>query len=123
MLGGVAGGGEQEFHRQGDGTVASWGLRPSAAQWVHETYRRRFGIESSYRQLHQARIRTCTRSPLLRLLYVAIALILRNVWVWLHREVLAQGRRGGGPIYSAPGMMSSAGNANPEIRRQCSPTG
>jgi putative transposase len=72
-----------------------WGLRPSSAQWVHETYRRRFGIESSYRQLHQARIRTCTRSPLLRLLYVGVALILRNVWVWLHREVLARGRRGG----------------------------
>jgi putative transposase len=72
-----------------------WGLRPSSAQWVHETYRRRFGIESSYRQLHQARIRTCTRNPLLRLLYVAIALILRNIWVGLHREVLARGRRGG----------------------------
>jgi Transposase DDE domain len=72
-----------------------WGLCPSSAQWVHETYRRRFGIESSYRQMHQARIRTCTRSPLLRLLYVGMALILRNVWVWLHREVLARGRRGG----------------------------
>lgn len=74
---------------------AFWGLEPSSYQWVHETYRLRFGIESSYRQLHQARIRTCTRSPLLRLLYVAVALLLRNVWVWLHREVLARGRRGG----------------------------
>lgn len=74
---------------------AYWGLQPTSAQWVHATYRRRFGIESSYRQLHQARIRTCTRSPLLRLLYVAVALLLRNVWVWLHREVLARGRRGG----------------------------
>jgi putative transposase len=74
---------------------ACWGLQPSSCQWVHETYRLRFGIESSYRQMHQARIRTCTRSPLLRLLYVAVALILRNVWVWLHREVLARGRRGG----------------------------
>lgn len=24
-----------------------------------------------------------------------MALILRNVWVWLHREILAHGRRGG----------------------------
>jgi hypothetical protein len=47
------------------------------------------------RQMHQARIRTCTRSPVLRLLYVGVALILRNVWVWLHREVLARGRRDG----------------------------
>jgi hypothetical protein len=30
----------------------------------------------------------------LRLLYVAIALILRNVWVWLHWELLAERRRG-----------------------------
>jgi hypothetical protein len=74
---------------------AYWGMQPSSSQWVHETYRLRFGIESSYRQLHQARIRTCTRSPLVRLLYVAVALILRNLWVWLHREVLARGRRGG----------------------------
>jgi DDE family transposase len=69
-------------------------LRPGSYQWVKETYRKRFAIETSYRQMHQARIRTCTRDPLLRLLYVAVALILRNVWVWLHWEVLAERRRG-----------------------------
>jgi hypothetical protein len=69
-------------------------LRPSSYTWVKETYRSRFGIETSYRQMHQARIRTCTPDPLLRLLYVAIALILRNVWVWLHWELLAERRRG-----------------------------
>jgi hypothetical protein len=72
-----------------------WGLAPSSWLWVTEAYRRRFAIETSYRQLHQARIRTCTRDPLLRLLYVGIALLLRNVWVWLHWEVLSQPRRGG----------------------------
>jgi hypothetical protein len=71
------------------------GLRPSSWVWVAETYRLRFGIETTYRQLHQARIRTCTRDPLLRLLDVGIALLLRNVWVWLHWEVLAQPHRGG----------------------------
>jgi putative transposase len=71
------------------------GLEPSSYQWVKETYRRRFAIETSYRQLQQARIRTSTREPLLRLLYVGVALILRNVWVWLHWEVLAHRRRGG----------------------------
>jgi DDE family transposase len=70
------------------------GLRPASLTWLRETYRQRFGIESSYRQLHQARIRTSTRQPLLRLLYVGVALLLRNVWVWLHWEVLAQRRRG-----------------------------
>ena len=45
-----------------------------------EAYRRRFGIESSYRQINQARLRTSSRSPELRLLAVAIALLLRNLW-------------------------------------------
>jgi len=45
--------------------------------------------------MHQARIRTSTRDPLLRLLYVGVALILRNVWAWLHWELLSQPRRGG----------------------------
>ena len=71
------------------------GLRPTSYQWVKETYRSRFAIETTYRQLQQARIRTCTPDPLLRLLYVGIALILRNVWVWLHWEVLSHRRRGG----------------------------
>jgi hypothetical protein len=44
--------------------------------------------------MHQGRIRTCTRDPLLRLLYVEIALILRNVWVWLHWQVLSHRKRG-----------------------------
>jgi putative transposase len=70
-------------------------LRPSSYTWVKETYRSRFAIETSYRQMHQARIRTCTRDPLLRLLYVGVALLLRNVWVWLHWQVLAQRQRGG----------------------------
>jgi hypothetical protein len=71
------------------------GLRPGSYRWVKETYRRRFAIEATYRQLGQARIRTSTRDPLLRFLYVAVALLLRNVWVWLHWQVLAERRRGG----------------------------
>ena len=54
-------------------------------------YRTRFGIETSYRQMHEARIKTCTRDPRLRLLFVGIALVLRNVWVWLHFQ-LAKGK-------------------------------
>jgi len=57
---------------------------------LRELYRRRFAIETSYRQLKRARIRTSTRNPLLRLFYVAVALILRNVWVWLHLVILAR---------------------------------
>jgi hypothetical protein len=74
---------------------ACWGVARRSCAWVRETYRRRFGIESSYRQLNQARGRTSTRRPELRLLYVGIALVLRNEWVWLHFEVLSTPRRGG----------------------------
>lgn len=73
---------------------ATWGLKHRPLSWIRETYRSRFGIESSYRQLHQARIRTSSRQPALRLLFMGVALVLRNVWVWLHAEVIAQPRRG-----------------------------
>jgi hypothetical protein len=78
------------------------GLCPGSYAWVKETYRTRFAIETSYRQLRQARIKTCTRDPLLRLLYVGVALLLRNVWVWLHWQVLAHRRRGGRRIDLGP---------------------
>ena len=73
---------------------ATWGVTQRSLHWIRATYRSRFGIESSYRQVHQARIRTTSRKPALRLLFVGVALVLRNVWVWLHAEVLAQPRRG-----------------------------
>jgi Transposase DDE domain len=83
--------------RQGRQTLvyAYWGMQPSSGEWVFTTYRLRFGIETTYRQLRQARIVTCTRDPLLRLLFVGLALILRNEWVWWHWEVFAHPRRGG----------------------------
>lgn len=74
---------------------AYWGLHAGSARWVYETYRKRFGIETSYRQLNTCRIRTSTRQPRLRLLFVGLALILRNVWVWCHFNWLAV-RRGPG---------------------------
>jgi putative transposase len=68
---------------------AYWGFRPGSISWVRQTYRRRFGIETSYRQMERARIRTTTRDPLRRLLFAGIALLLRNAWVWLHLMRLA----------------------------------
>jgi putative transposase len=74
---------------------AFWGWPPPASpRAVSELYRARFGIETSYRQMNQCRARTCTRHPAVRLLLVAVALVLRNVWVLLHWEVLASHRRG-----------------------------
>jgi len=73
---------------------AFWGFEASSTKWLRETYRKRFAIETSYRQMHQARARTCTRNPEVRLLLVGVALVLRNVWVWLHYAVLSTPRRG-----------------------------
>lgn len=70
---------------------AAWRLRGSPTE-IRERYRKRFGIESSFRQLRQARIYTCTRNPHLRLVFVAVALLLRNLWVWIHATLLAEGR-------------------------------
>jgi hypothetical protein len=73
---------------------ACWGVRRDPRS-VYRVYRLRFGIETSYRQMNQARIRTTTRRPTLRLLFVAVALLLRNLWAWLHWVWLASRRRGG----------------------------
>lgn len=72
---------------------AAWRVGGTPTQ-IRERYRKRFGIETSYRQMRQARIYTCTRKPHLRLLFVAVALILRNLWVWIHATRLAEGSGG-----------------------------
>jgi putative transposase len=65
---------------------------------VCDLYRLRFGIESSYRQLNQARLRTSSRSPELRLLAVGIAFLLRNLWAlcaWMTLAHKGSGARTG----------------------------
>lgn len=59
---------------------------------IRHRYRTRFAIESSYRHLRQAKIYTCTRDPHLRLVFIAVTLLLRNLWVWMHEPLLAEGR-------------------------------
>jgi putative transposase len=73
---------------------AFWGIVAKRVEWVKDTYRRRFGIETSYRQMNQCRIRTTTKKFHVRFFYVAIGLLLRNLWVWLHYFVLSSPRRG-----------------------------
>jgi hypothetical protein len=69
---------------------AGWRMG-GAPKEVRQRYRKRFGIESSYRQMRQARVYTCTREPRLRLVFVAAALVLRNLWVWIHQTRLCEG--------------------------------
>lgn len=54
-----------------------------SAKQVMLRYRRRFGIESSYRQLGRLRVRTTSRNPALRFFLLGLALLLLNVWVYL----------------------------------------
>jgi Transposase DDE domain len=46
-------------------------------------YGRRFGIETSYRQMNQAKGWTCSTDERYRLLLLGVALLLRQVWVAL----------------------------------------
>ena len=62
---------------------------------VHRRYKRRFGIESSYRLMNICRARTTSRSPAIRLLFVVIALALQNMWVYLKWEYISEPRQGG----------------------------
>jgi hypothetical protein len=86
--------GKRERHQREALLYATWGVTPRPLSWIRATYRRRFGIEASYRQSHQARMRTSSRNPVLRLLFVSVALVWRNVWVWWHAEVMAEPKRG-----------------------------
>jgi hypothetical protein len=62
-----------------------WGV--AAALWrarqAKRSYRRRFGIETSYRQMNEGKGRTTTKDVVYRLLLVGLGLLLRQVWVWL----------------------------------------
>ena len=44
--------------------------------------------------MNQCRIRTTTKKFYVRFFYVAIGLLLRNLWVWLHYFVLSSPHRG-----------------------------
>jgi Transposase DDE domain len=70
---------------------ATWGLVGWSPQQVASEYRRRFGIEASYRQLGQCLARTSSRCERYRLLLVGIALLLCNLWSELHSEVFSCG--------------------------------
>ncbi len=50
---------------------------------VYQRYRRRFGIESSYRQLGRLRAHATSRNPALHFFPLGLALLLINVWVHL----------------------------------------
>lgn len=64
-------------------------------------YRKRFGIESSYRLKNLCRIRTTTKNPVTRLLYVGIAFLLVNLWVFIIWTCVSRPRKGGRQLFQA----------------------
>jgi len=61
---------------------------------IHETYRSRFAIESSYRMRNQVKARTPTRNPVIRYLFAIISFLLRNLWLAVLRTWLCPEKRG-----------------------------
>jgi len=63
---------------------------------IHDEYRRRFGVECSYRLLRRVRATTTSRNPVLRFFLLSVGLILVNAWVFLRWEfsrLMARGPR------------------------------
>lgn len=64
-------------------------------QLVYAKYRRRFGIEASYRLLRQVKVLTNSRNPALRFFWLGLGLVMQNVWVlarWLFTRRPGKGR-------------------------------
>ncbi|MDF5707024.1 MAG: transposase [Nostoc sp. S4] len=67
--------------------------------YIYEDYRKRFGIETSYRLQNICRIKTNNKKPALRLLFVGISFLLVNIWLnilWLR---ISRKRKGSRLIY------------------------
>lgn len=63
--------------------AAGAGAAVRRAALAERAYRRRYGIETSYRQLNRGRGKTTAKSEAYRLLLVGVALLLRQAWVYL----------------------------------------
>jgi putative transposase len=70
------------------------GWTPGSVREVLQQYRSRFRIETGYRQIHQATARSASTDARVRLVWMAVAAILRNLWVWWHDRVLSEPRPG-----------------------------
>jgi hypothetical protein len=62
------------------------------ARYFRRLYRRRFGIETSYRQKNQAKAVTTSRDPVYRLLLEGLGYLFRQVWIRLEEELARRSR-------------------------------
>jgi hypothetical protein len=68
-------------------TVGAASSAVARARLAKRWYRKRFGIETSYRQMRECKAKTTGKDQSYRLLLVGLALLLRQVWVWLTAQV------------------------------------
>jgi len=68
-------------HRSEWFVYAAYGMDSIPLNQIFDLYRRRFGMESGYRQLHQVRARTTSPNPTWRLLLVGLGFLLYNVYI------------------------------------------
>ena len=73
-----------------------WWPKPTRQQ-----YRRRFGIESSYRCARQVRGWRTSHNPAYRFVLIALGFFLLNVWISLRWLVARRPRRGGRVMHAA----------------------
>jgi len=62
---------------------------------MFKDYRKRFGIEYSYKLMNAARARTSSKKPVPVLLYVGLGFVLMNIYVYIQWTYLCIRRRGG----------------------------
>ncbi|WP_244141976.1 transposase [aff. Roholtiella sp. LEGE 12411] len=67
---------------------------------IHDDYRLCFGIESSYRMKNQCRIKTTIKNPTIRLLFVALAFLIINIWIYLVWHYLSRLKRSRRQVFS-----------------------
>lgn len=81
-------------HKPGVAVYAFGGWGPATAgsalrraRLARRGYRRRFGVETSYRQMNEGKGLTTGADVGWRLLLVGVGLLLRQAWVWLTRAL------------------------------------
>ena len=92
--------------------------------YIYQDYRKRFGIETSYRLKNICRIRTTTKNPIIRLLYVGISFLIVNIWIYILWSKISKPRQGGRLVYyflltlkQMLGFLSNVINRIYEVRR------
>ena len=66
-----------------DAAAQAVGRARRARRW----YRKRFGIETGYRQMRQGKARTSAKDPAYRLLLIGLGLLVRQAWVVLTEQI------------------------------------